>query len=433
MHRAVSDYQYEKDEFLCDGWEIPTPSEDEDDLFLCASGSSKWRCKYLNIDSLVISPTLYLKTSTAKYRTDDKVFSLTNIPDSSMFKSNVKEDKSNTKPSGPCTIKYSSASKDISAAEKSNRVKRLLCITENLSSRYKLDRSPNASEEKVNISTDQSERKQIVTNSPAAILCAIHNNKEINREDATGKHAVDLIDNYKDAILKLRGQNAWKSCSNYSENLAKSSFHGHIQTCILQLSNQKLPPSVKLLSCGDNSVLLKTADGKVKGLEGPSQRLHRGHHRNSFPASPVITMNKISRTDSEKFVWSQNTQECSKGEMCEVNTGHVRIYPTSPGKENAGHSQDVWGFPAFHPYPMKTQYSSASSSRGQTRSGKRNQSAPRLNSSEVQTLHTSNTSRDRVPVGGKVTVGLMLNTIRHGFKQNHMRVTLGQTNRFMEA
>ncbi|KAM4023527.1 uncharacterized protein ACNLHF_028197 [Anomaloglossus baeobatrachus] len=375
--------------------------------------------------------------STAKCKTDDNTMPFTNILNSSILKGtgNVQEDKSKTISSGPCTIKYSTAPKDINAAEKGSRVKRLLCITDNVSSRYKLDRSHNASEEKVNISTDQSERKQIATNNPASILCTIHNNKNINSEEAAGKHAADLIENYKDAIVKLRGQNPWRSSqSNYSEYLAKSSFHGHIQTCILQLSNQRLVPPVKLISCGDNSMFLKSSNGKVKGFESQSQRVPKGQHRNSFPASPVITMNKVSRTDSEKFVWSQNSQESSKSGTCEDTTGLVRrIYPASSGKENAGHSQDFWGFPAFHPYPMKMQYSSSSSSRGHTKSGKRNLSAPRLNSSESPMRHSSDASNDPAPLGDMVTVGLMLNAIRNGLKQNHIRVMLGQSNRFMEA
>ncbi|XP_077133431.1 uncharacterized protein LOC143788003 isoform X2 [Ranitomeya variabilis] len=310
----------------------------------------------------------------------------TNILHGSLLKgtSNIQEDKSKTKSFGPCTMKYSTAPKDINAAEKGNRVKRLLCITDNVSSRYKLDRSPNASEVKVNISTDQSERQQIATNKPASILCTIHNNERINCEGAAGNHATNLMENYKDALVKLRGQNAWRSShSNYSECLVKSSYHGHIQTCILQLSNQRLAPPVKLLSCGDNRMLLKSANGKVKGSEGQSQRVPKDHHRYSFPASPVIIMNKISRTDSEKFIWSQNNHKSSKSGTCEDIIGLVRrIYPASLGKENSGHSQDIWGFPAFHPYPMKTQYNISSSSRGHTRSGKRNLSAPRLNSSE---------------------------------------------------
>ncbi|KAM3915700.1 uncharacterized protein RB166_017939 [Leptodactylus fuscus] len=450
----------EKDEFVCEGWDVSAPSDDvldgllfdireysmnpsqknvsyargdffDDELFITLTGLSKWKCKHLNVNSLVISPKLYLKMSTAKYKPDDKVLPLTNILDASMLKvpSHVQEDKSKTKSSAPCTMKYSTAVKDMNSAEKGNRVKRLLCITDNISSRYKLDRSPNASEEKVNISTDQSERQQIVTNSPASILCTIHNHKKINREDAAGRQAADLIENYKDAIVKLRGQNAWKSCSNYSENLSKSSFHGHLQTCILQLSDQRLSSPVKLISCGDNSMFLKSTNGKVKGLEGQCQRGQKGHHRNSFPASPVIAMNRVSRTDSEKFIWSQNSHENPKSGAYEDNAGLVRMYPTSPGKENAGHSQDVWGFPAFHPYPMKTQYNNSTSSRGQTRSGKRNQSAPRLNSSDCQRRHPSDTSKDLVPIGSQVTVGLMLNAIRNGIKQNHIRVTLGYTNR----
>ncbi|XP_073499331.1 uncharacterized protein [Phyllobates terribilis] len=427
----------EKAEFVFEGWDISAKSDDEDDLLIRSPGSSKWKCKNFNVNSLVISPKLYLKMSTAKNKADDNVMPFTSILHGSILKatSNVQEDKSKTKSSGPCTMKYSTVPKDINAAEKGNRVKRLLCITDNVSSRYKLDRSPNASEEKVNISTDQSERQQIASNRPVSILCTIHNNKRINCEEAAGNHAADLMENYKDAIVKLRGQNAWRSShSNYSEYLAKSSFHGHIQTCILQLSNQRLVPPVKFLSCGDNSMFLKSANGKVKGFEGQSQRVPKGHHRNLFPASPVITMNKISRTDSEKFVWSQNNLESSKTGTCEDSTGLVRrIYPASSGKENSGNSQDVWGFPAFHPHPMKTQYSISSSSRGHTRSGKRNLSAPRLNSSEGPMRHSTDTSKDPVPLGGMVTVGLMLNAIRNGLKQDHIRVMLGQSNRFMEA
>ncbi|XP_073427506.1 uncharacterized protein [Dendrobates tinctorius] len=427
----------EKAEFVCEGWDISTPSDEEDDLLIRSSGSSKWKCKHLNVNSLVISSKLYLKISTAKNKADDNIMPFTNILRGSILKgtSNIQEDKSKTKSSGPCTMKYSTSPKDINAAEIGNRVKRLLCITDNVSSRYKLDRSPNASEEKVNISTDQSERQQIATNKPASILCTIHNNKGIKCEEAAGNHAANLIENYKDAIVKLRGQNAGRSTySNYPENLAKSSFRGHIQTCILELSNQKLAPPVKLLSCGDNSMFLKSSNGKIKGFEGQSQRVPKSHHQYSFPASPVIITNKISRTDSEKFVWSQNCRESSKCGSCENTTRLVRrLYPASSGKENSGNSQDVWGFPAFHPYPMKTQYSISSSSRGHTRSGKRNLSAPRLNSSEGPMRRSSDTSKDVAPLGGMVTVGLMLNAIRNGLKQNHLRLMLGQSNRFMEA
>ncbi|XP_069825187.1 uncharacterized protein [Dendropsophus ebraccatus] len=295
-----------------------------------------------------------------------------------------------------------------------------------MSGRYKPDRSPNVPEEKVNVFTDQRERQQVVTKSPTAALCTIHNNTKINPQ----RPAADPIQDYKEAIIKLRGQHALKSCTNYSEHLAKSSFHGHIQTCILQLSNPRLTPPVRLISCGDNGVFLKSANGTVKGLEGQPPRVQKSPHR-PLPACPVITMNRISRTDSEKFVWIQNSQEGSKTR--EDNAALARICPASSGKENAEHGQDIWGFPAFHPHPMKIQHGGSGSSRGQTRSDKRNQSGPRLYSSEGRQRSASETSKDLVPVGSQVTVGLMLNAIRNGLKQNHMRVMLGQTNRFMEA
>ncbi|XP_056379082.1 uncharacterized protein LOC130275293 [Hyla sarda] len=417
-------FRCDREDFVCEGWEVSAAGDHEDDLFICSSGSSKWRCKHFQVGSLVISPELYLKAPTAKCRTDEKVLSPNNIQESSIMKGpgKVQAEKSKTQSPGSCRMKFSSAMEDI---EKDKRVRRLLSLAEELSDRYKLDR-PNAPGEKVNIFTEQREGQQVVTESPSSVLCTIQNNKKINRESATGRNTADPIQDYKDAIGKLRDKHVFKSCSNDSENLAKTSFHGHIQSCISQLSNPRPSRPVRLISCEDNGVFLKSANGTVKGLEGQHPRVQRGHHRKSFPASPVITMNRLSKTDSDKYVWIQNSQERSKSATCDDNAGLVRIYPASPGKENAGNSQDIWGFPAFHPYPMKTQQSGPSSSRGQTRNEKRNLSAPELHSSEGR-RPTSVRSKDLGPIGSPVTVGLMLSAIRNRLKPDHV------TDRLTEA
>ncbi|XP_063795917.1 uncharacterized protein LOC134957733 isoform X2 [Pseudophryne corroboree] len=409
-------------------------SHDKDEDFILCSPT--WKCRYLNGNSLVISPTLYRRTSEAKFEEDRNSPSFPTVLDIPRFTKTTQhvEDKFKTKSFGPSKIKYLTVNKEVvNAFESGSKVKRLICITDNKpSSRSKLDRSPNASEEKVNISIGQCERQENVTKTQASVLCVIHSNKNINSEDVGLRDDNDIIENYKNALAILRGQTAQKSCLNPSESLEKSSFHGHIQTCISQLSNQSPVRPTKLISCDDNSSFLKSAGGKLKGLE--RQRFQTGHPQGSSPTNPVITMSKVNKTHGVKFVWSQNTQEISKVGTYDDKTPLIRIFPLSSGKENAVETQDVWGFPAFHPYTAKTQHGSSSCSRNQSRSGKRNQSAPRhVTSSQSQLRHISDASKDSVPSGSQVTLGLMLNAIKNGIKQDQVRVMLGQTNRFTEA
>ncbi|XP_072275311.1 uncharacterized protein [Pyxicephalus adspersus] len=321
--------------------------------------------------------------------------------------------------SGPSVIKYSTANMEaVKGNENGSRVRRLICITDNISSRNLLNQS-NCTEEKRNASADPYSRgENVITTQQGSIPCILPYNKDRITENMS-LHKEDLIENYKDAIAKLRGQTAWKSYSNPSEIMVKS-FHGHIQTCILQLSNRSSMPPIKLVTCNDNNSFLRSCCRKNNVSEGGTQQIQKGHHC-SFPASPVISANKSNRLDGEKFVWSQNTQEISKMRTCDDKTSLVRISPLSPGKENTIHTQDVWGFPAFHPYPAKTQlHGSSSSSRGQTRSDMRTQSPTKsLPSAQSQSRHLSHQT-----LGSQVTLGLMLNTIRTGLKKNQIRVML---------
>lgn len=415
-----------KEEFVCQGWDISIPYDYEDEDLMIGSFTRK--CKYLNRDCLVISPTLYLRASESKRKKEPSCLPYPVMSDISSESKSIKQPEDKLKIfsslSGPSVIKYSTANKDaITGNEKGSRVRRLICITDSIPSRHTLDQTT-STDEKNNVSADQRPRsKSVITTQQGSNPCILQYKKDT------------MIENYKDAIAKLRGQTAWKSFSSPSENLVKSSFHGHIQTCILQLSNRSPVQPMKLITCSDNSSFLKSSSEKINVFEGRSQRIQAGHHHGSFPASPVLSVNKNIRLDAEKFVWCQNTQDISRTGACDDKTGLVNISPLSSGKENAIDTQDVWGFPAFHPYPMKTQlHGSSSSSRGQTRSGKRVQSALKHNNSaQNQSRHISDQNKDLGSLGSQVTLGLMLNAIRTGLKQNQIRVMLGQDNRFTEA
>ncbi|KAM5148431.1 uncharacterized protein ACMZJ9_012038 [Mantella aurantiaca] len=425
-----------KDEFVCQGWDIATPFDSEkEDLQLC---SFTWRCKYLNRDSFAISPALYLRTSETKCKKDPSCLPcpvMFDIPsESKSIKQLADKPKIFSSMSGPSIIKYSTANKEtVKDNDKGSRVRRLICITDSISSRHTLDQRT-STKNKIDVSADQcSKGDNVITTQHVSIPCILHYNKDTISEKLGLCHDVDMIENYKDAIAKLRGQTAWKSLSN-PENLGKSSFHGHIQTCILQLSNRSSVQPIKLTNCSDNSSFLKSSSGKIKVSEGRPQKIQIGLHHGSFPASSVISVNKNSRLDGERFVWSQNTQEISKVGTSVDKTSLVRMSSLSPGKENAIHTPDIWGFPAFHPYPVKTQLQgSSNSSRGQTRSGKRSQSATKHNSAQSQSRPVSNPNKDLMNMDSQVTLGLMLNAIRTGLKQNQIRVMLGQANRFTEA
>ncbi|OCT85143.1 hypothetical protein XELAEV_18023309mg [Xenopus laevis] len=84
--------------------------------------------------------------------------------------------------------------------------------------------------------------------------------------------------------------------------------------------------------------------------------------------------------------------------------------------------QGFWGFPAFLPHTLKTSPHSASHSRTQKRSGKRNQSATqKITSRQNQSKQLSDTS----PAGSQATLA-MLNAIRNGLPQNNVKIRLGQ-------
>ncbi|XP_068095867.1 uncharacterized protein [Hyperolius riggenbachi] len=419
----------EKEEFVCQGWDVPAPQNDEDEDLNLVSCTRK--CKYLERDSLVISPDVYHRASEIQCKTDSNSFSCPNILDIHPLAKAEDTPKIFSDSSGPSVIKYCTANKDfINGNENGSRVKRLIRITDAITNRQSLDRTTSY-EGNINVCEDQYD-DSVAKTEQGSILHSLNNRMIISEMGLRFQN--DTIENYKDAIAKLRGQTVWKSFSGPSENLEKSSFHGHIQTCILQLSNRSTVQPSKLITCGGNAALLKSAASKGKTLEGQSQRFHLGQYQGSFPASQVISKSRSGKIDGEKFAWSQNTQEISRVGTCDDKTGLVRISPPSPGKENARHPQEVWGFPAFHQYPVKTQHHySASSSIGHIRSGKRNQSASRyISSSQSHGRSISDTNKDFLSMGNQVTLGLMLGALRTtGLKQNQIRLMLGQANRFV--
>ncbi|XP_077308999.1 uncharacterized protein LOC143928172 isoform X2 [Lithobates pipiens] len=395
-----------KDEFVCQGWDISTPYDYEDEDLMIGSFTRK--CKYLNRDRLVISPALYLRASDFKRKKEPSCLSypvMSDIPsESKSIKQPEDKPKIFSSLSGPSVIKYSTANKDaIKGNEKGSRVRRLICITDSIPSRHILDQTI-STDEKNNLSADQRPRsKNFITTQQGSNPCILQYKKDTMSETICLSRDDDMFENYKDAIAKLRGQTAWKSFSSPSENLLKSSFHGHIQTCILQLSNRSPVQPMKLITCSDNSSFLKSSSGKINVFEGRSQKIQTGHHQGSFPASPVLSVNKNNRSDVEKFVWCQNTQDISRTGACDDKTGLVRISPLSSGKENAIDTQRV-------------------------------QSALKHNiSAQNQSRHISDQNKDVGNLGSQVTLGLMLNAIRTGLKQSQIRVMLGQANRFTEA
>ncbi|XP_073449202.1 uncharacterized protein [Aquarana catesbeiana] len=382
-----------KEEFVCQGWDISIPYDYEDEDLMIGSFTQK--CKYLNRDCLVISPTLYLRASESKRKKEPSCLPYPVMSDISSESKSIKQPEDKLKIfsslSGPSVIKYSTANKDaITGNEKGSRVRRLICITDSIPSRHTLDQTT-STDEKNNVSADQRPRsKSVITTQQGSNPCILQYKKDT------------MIENYKDAIAKLRGQTAWKSFSSPSENLVKSSFHGHIQTCILQLSNRSPVQPMKLITCSDNSSFLKSSSEKINVFEGRSQRIQAGHHHGSFPASPVLSVNKNIRLDAEKFVWCQNTQDISRTGACDDKTGLVNISPLSSGKENAIDTQRV-------------------------------QSALKHNNSaQNQSRHISDQNKDLGSLGSQVTLGLMLNAIRTGLKQNQIRVMLGQDNSFLK-
>lgn len=53
------------------------------------------------------------------------------------------------------------------------------------------------------------------------------------------------------------------------------------------------------------------------------------------------------------------------------------------------------------------------------------------NSAQNQSRPISDPNKDLTSLGSQVTLGLMLNAIRTGLKQNQIRVMLGQANRYV--
>ncbi|KAM8930589.1 uncharacterized protein RCH25_006485 [Pelodytes ibericus] len=290
-------------------------------------------------------------------------------------------------------------------ASENGRVKKLICITQNDSfCRHEMTRTLNSSEEKVNTPMEPCDIKENVYKTSGPTVPVIQKAKNASYDNEDGGVSTDLIENYKNAIAKLRDQSTRKPSATPSQSVARSSFHGHIQTCILQLYNGRPKQQTNLITCGHNNSLIKSPSGKGKRFEGPVQRFSSKCRQMPISISPVITMNKASKAEREKFVWSQNHQDPSKA---------------------------VWAFPAFHPQPLKMPFHNYSYSlRTQTRSGKKNQSTARhISSSHSQLREIPDTGKDPVPFGSQVTLGLMLDVIRKGLRQNQIRTMLVHTNR----
>lgn len=286
---------------------------------------------------------MYLRTSEPKRKKD---LSCPPYPDFSDIPLESKSIKVEDKPkifsslSGPSLIKYSTENKEaVKGNEKGRRVRRLICITDMIPNRHTLDQTT-GTEEKMNVSAAQCFKgENVIPTQQSSIACNLHYNKDAFSEKLGLRHEDNMIVNYKDAIAKLRGHMAWKSCSNPSENPVKSSFHNHIQTCILQLSNISSMKPITLTKCSNYSSILKGSSGNVAVSEGQTPRIKTGHHQGSFPATPPILVTKNYKLDGEKFVWRPNTQEISKLGTCDEKTGLVTISPLSSGKENAIHTQ----------------------------------------------------------------------------------------------
>ncbi|XP_075472600.1 uncharacterized protein LOC142503787 isoform X2 [Ascaphus truei] len=397
----------DKEEFLCQGWESSNGCEYDEAFSFCSSGL---KCKYLNKSDIVISPTLFLKTQDLKHKAVPDSTSSLSVVNCPLPKSTINQSENGTKiftkctASGHCALANTAANKrSVNATEDSGRLKRLICITENNSpSRYKVNRMFNACEEKVNTSVDHCDYKVNVSKTSSSLLCVIHQNKNTSRDNVGSEDSgisLDVIENYRDAIAKLRNQKTWKQYSNPPESVAKSSFHGQIQTCILQLSNGNPTHPNQLITCEDTS-FIKGASGKDRRNVRQAQGSYSGHHQCSLPTSSPTVMSKTCKAEKHRFVWSKSSQERSKVNVCEEKTVSI---PTSSGKENALQAQ-------------------------------RNKSAPRcINSSQSQTRNGFDTSKDLVPSGSHVTLGLMLKVIRNGLKQNEIKVMVGQTRRSSET
>ncbi|XP_063284413.1 uncharacterized protein LOC134569364 isoform X1 [Pelobates fuscus] len=296
--------------------------------------------------------------------------------------------------------------KDKINGTENGRIKRLISIMENNSPCRDKEVRP---EKKTNIPKDQYDSKENVSKDIVPRLCAVHINKkncclgDVKREDKSA----DLIENYKDAIAKLKHPKTWQPSPNSSESLVKASLHGNIQKCILQLHNSNTKQLTNLITCGLKSSIIERNSGGKRCFEGENPCLNSEHSQTHIATSPETSVTRTCKAEKEKFEWSQTTQELSK---------------------------DVWGFPAFHPNPLKTPFhlNVSYSSRTHTRSGKRNLSASRhIISPQSHMRDVYEKRNDLLPAGSQVTLGLMLNTIQQRLKPNHISVIFGQTHRFV--
>ncbi|CAH2311456.1 Hypothetical predicted protein [Pelobates cultripes] len=309
--------------------------------------SSGWRCKYLDKNSIVISPALYLK-SIASHSKANQHFPSSHIVDLNLNGISSKQTegkcKVSTVSSEPSTVKCTTMNKDKINGTENGRIKRLISIMENNTPCRDKEVRP---EKKTDIPKDQYDSKENVGKDIVSRLCAVHINKkncclgDVKREDKSA----DLIENYKDAIAKLKHQKTWQPSPNSSESLVKASFHGHIQKCILQLHNSNTKQLTNPITCGLKSSIIERNSGGKKCFEGENPCLNSEHSQTHIATSPQTSVTRTCKAEKGKFEWSQTTQELSK---------------------------DVWGFPAFHPYPLKTPFhlNVSYSSRTHTRSGK---------------------------------------------------------------
>ncbi|XP_029474637.1 uncharacterized protein LOC115100359 isoform X2 [Rhinatrema bivittatum] len=218
--------------------------------------------------------------------------------------------------------------------------------------------SHNAAEEKASIVKN--------TAAPEYPLCVKHRNeipelKYLNEKDSQCGIYKMVLDNHKEAASNHRDQKQGENLAAPSGNMSKHpSFHDTIQQCISELPTINSIEANKHEISGEKNSAHSISNSKLlpdseklsiccqTGVHSDSCLTNPGHIMNR---NPNKTRNCLPTLGMKKYQHHNQTVKVTtpKAQITSARIAHA----VSSGNENVIQIKNTFGFPAFHPHPLK--------------------------------------------------------------------------------
>nr|XP_033771250.1 uncharacterized protein LOC117346065 isoform X2 [Geotrypetes seraphini] len=430
-----------KEKFNCQGWETSREDETNGDDF--QNRKQEEKCTFLDRGNIVLSsyredslmggmkPQLPNVTDQSFANSSSLQMTPVNYSDHRDQENNQNKTKSQHrklmhKPIAP--INKEPAKDDFYSSKK---IKRVIYLTH---VRNQLLKTPIVPNEKVSLAISNSTTEERASTlkcaaAPAFLLCCKHQNVSpeiniLNRKDSQCGLYKTVNEGCKEAILKLRVQTREANLTAPSRNVSNPTFHDTIQQCISELpTDNSNEVNRHEISGEEHSAHIGPNSKTLSESEMLSAHCHTEH-------TSLAVQGLIMSTDPSNAGKCHPTLEMKKyapGQQCHqtvnvitrraqimsANIDHVIV----SGKEHAPQIKNTFGFPAFHPNPLKIPFYQTIV-RTQAKKDQRNVSSEKGNCySENLLSQPSENKRELIPPESHVTLGHVLHVMREDLKQ----------------